>query len=54
MYACYHNNIEMAQLLITAGACLNVTDDQHRMCLHYAAMNDNSKLIEAIVIGFKN
>ena len=54
MYACYYGNVDSVELLVAAGAYINNTDSRFRTCLHYAAMNDNAKLIEAVFISFKN
>lgn len=52
-YSSYYNALDSVELLIASEASLYLTDTRHRTALHYAVMNDNSKLIEAIVIAFR-
>jgi ankyrin repeat protein len=54
MFASFYGNVDMVELLVAAGAEINGTDSKFRTCLHYASMSDNSKLIEAVFIAFKN
>ena len=53
-YSTYYNALDSAELLIASDAALYMTDTRHRTPLHYSAMNENSKLIEAIVIAFRS
>ena len=53
-YAAYYGNIESLELLSAADASFNLTDKFHRTPLHYAALNDSAKLIEAIFLAFKS
>jgi ankyrin repeat protein len=53
-YAAYYGNVEALELLTVSDALLSLVDTRHRTPLHYAAMTDNSKVIEAIFIGFKS
>jgi ankyrin repeat protein len=52
-YAAYYGNLESIELLSATDANLNLTDKFQRTPLHYAAMNDNSKIIEAVFMAFK-
>ena len=53
-YSSYYGNVEAIELLAASDAHINLTDKYHRTCLHYGAMNDNSKVIEAIFMAFKS
>jgi ankyrin repeat protein len=52
-YTAYYGNLEAIELLAAADASFNITDSRHRTALHYACLNDNSKLIELIFMAFK-
>ncbi|CDW79967.1 ankyrin repeat [Stylonychia lemnae] len=52
-YAAFYGSVEAIELLAASDANLNLTDKYHRTPLHYAAMNDNKKIIEAVFMGFK-
>lgn len=52
-YAAIHGNLESLELLAAADASFNRTDMFFRTALHYAAMNDSSKVIEAVFMAFK-
>ncbi|TNV86076.1 hypothetical protein FGO68_gene9698 [Halteria grandinella] len=54
IYAAAHGAHDSLELLSAAEAPFNGTDQYHRTALHYAAMNDNSKPIEAVFLGFKS
>jgi ankyrin repeat protein len=54
MFASFYNNVDAVELLAATGALINTTDNRFRTCLHYASLNDNSKIIEAVFLSFKN
>ena len=53
MYSAFLNQLDSLELLSASDAYFNQTDRYHRTALHYAAMNDSSKLIETVFMGFK-
>lgn len=52
-FAAAHANLEALELLVAADAHIHVTDKYHRTAMHYAAMNDISKILETVFIAFK-
>ena len=52
-YAAFYGSVEAIELLAASDANLNMTDKYHRTPLHYAAMNDNKKIIEAVFMAYK-
>jgi len=52
-YAAAHGNLESLELLTAADANVHLTDKFHRTAMHYAAMNDVSKVIETVFLAFK-
>ena len=53
IFAAAHANLEALELLAAADAHVHVTDKFHRTAMHYAAMNDVSKIIETVFVAFK-
>jgi len=53
-YAAYYGNIEALELLAASDARFNLTDKYHRTALHYAALNNQPKVVEAVVLAFKH
>jgi ankyrin repeat protein len=52
-YAAAYGNLEALELLTAADSDSHITDKFHRTAMHYAAMNDKSKVIEAVFLAFK-
>ena len=52
-YAAAYGNLDALELLAAADCDLHITDKYHRTALHYAALNDNSKVIEAVFLAHK-
>lgn len=52
-FAAAHANLEALELLAAADAHVHITDKFHRTAMHYAAMNDVSKIIETVFVAFK-
>jgi ankyrin repeat protein len=52
-FAAAHANLEALELLVAADAHIHLTDKYHRTAMHYAAINDVSKIIETVLIAFK-
>ena len=53
-YAAAHASLDSIELLSAADASFTLTDKYHRTVMHYAALNDISKLIEAVFLAFKS
>jgi hypothetical protein len=53
MYAAAYGNLEALELLAAADIDVHVTDKYHRSAMHYAAMNDSSKVVEAVFLAHK-
>jgi ankyrin repeat protein len=49
----YYNNLTAVELLAASDASFLLTDAKGRCCLHYAAMNDDQKLIETVFLMAK-
>lgn len=52
-FAAAHANLEALELLVAADAHIHLADKYHRTAMHYAAMNDVSKIVETVFIAFK-
>ena len=52
-YSAYYGNVDALELLSASDAKFNMTDRFSRTCLHYGAMTNNSKAVEAIFMAFK-
>ena len=52
-FAAAHANVESLELLTAADAHIHFTDKYHRTAMHYAAMNNDSKVIETVFLAFK-
>ena len=52
-FAAAHANLEALELLVAADAHIHITDKYHRTAMHYAAMNDVSKIVETVFIAFR-
>ena len=46
---CYQGNIKIADILMKAGARVNISDDKKSLPLHYAARNGNLQLVEELI-----
>ena len=53
-YAAAYASLDSIELLSAADASFTLTDKYHRTVMHYAALNDISKLIEAVFLAFKS
>lgn len=53
-YVAAHADLDSIELLAAADAPFNLTDSHHRTVLHYAAMHDLPKLVEAVFLEFKS
>jgi ankyrin repeat protein len=53
MFASYYSNLTSVELLAASDARFQLIDNKGRCCLHYAAINDNQKLIETIFLMSK-
>lgn len=53
MFACFYANLSAVELLAASDASFFLTDSKGRCCLHYAAMNDDQKLIETLFLMAK-
>lgn len=53
-YSAFYGSVEAIELLAASDASINLTDKYHRTPLHYGAMNDTSKVIEAVFMAFKS
>lgn len=53
MFAAYHESLSAIEYLAASGGVIQLYDQKGRTCLHYAAMNDNAKLIETIFLSGK-
>ena len=54
MYCAMLGDSDSLELLAAADASFNISDVHCRTAMHYAAMNDSSKLIEAVFLPFKS
>jgi len=52
-YVAAHGDVDSIELLAAADAPFNLTDIYHRTVVHYAAMHDLPKLVEAVYLEFK-
>lgn len=53
MFAAYYNNVESMELLAASDANFAIYDKFGRNCMHYACMQDNSKVINIIFMECK-
>ena len=53
MFAAYYSNLESIELLAASDATFSAFDKFGRTCLHYASMQDNSKVINIIFMECK-
>jgi ankyrin repeat protein len=53
-YASAYGNLDSLELLAAADIDVHITDKFHRTSLHYAALNDNSKVIETVFMANKS
>ena len=52
-FSAAHANLEALELLVAADAHIHVADKYHRTAMHYAAMNDVSKILETVFSAVK-
>lgn len=50
MFASYYANTTCVELLAASDAIFQLVDQKGRCCLHYAAMNEDQKLIDTIFL----
>ena len=53
MFASFYSNLDAVELLAASDAVPQLIDKSGRSALHYAAINDNAKLIETIFLVAK-
>ena len=53
-YAAAYANLEALELLAAADIDVHLTDKYHRSALHYAALNDQPKALEAVFLAHKS
>lgn len=53
VFAAYYNNLESIEILAASDATFHTVDKFGRTCLHYACMQENSKVINVIFMECK-
>ena len=53
MFACFYGNLACVELLAASDAVFQLVDKKGRCCLHYAAINEDQKLIETVFLMAK-
>lgn len=54
MFASFYGSLDAVELLTASDAIPQLLDSRNRSCLHYAALNDDTKLIETIFLMSKS
>ena len=54
MFASFYQNLDAVEFLLASDAVPQLVDQQGRSAMHYAAINDNAKLIETLFLVAKS